>query len=157
MILYSFFKLKEVFLMTCLADLPNEMHKNLSIFKYYRGLYELSPANTTFFQPFHNLADFQQLIKTILVAPLVGLDFIIMPIPQLIKAFLLFAISMLCMDMKLAEQAVTEFVLNIESMIVIPFIALIVTIGSVVSLLTRGIATVCNVNSDDDDSYHNAF
>ena len=143
--------------MTYLTRLSQKMYKNLSQFEECRNFYELSSKDTDFFQPFHNLADFQKLIKTILVAPLIGLDAIIVAISQLIRVILLFAISMLCMDMILAEQAVTVFVLSIENMIVTPFIAIIVTIGSVVSLVTRGIATVCSDNSDDVHSCYNGF
>ena len=139
--------------MTFLTELREKMDDN-KYSSYRTGknykLY-LEPMDDLF-QPFQNLAEFKQVIKTILVAPLLGLASIIKGISDFIKNILLFAISILCMDMVLAQKAIIEFMVSIQDMILPPYFAINVTIRSIVLLVTKGIATVCSVNSNDDEN-----
>lgn len=139
--------------MAYLTGLADKMHENLHMFDKLRKLYNLSSKHTLFFQRFGEVENCQKLIKTILFLPLIGLDLTICMISNLIKAILAFAISMLFMDMVSAKDAISLFVTSFANMIVVPSLAIITTVGSIVSLVTRGIATVCSDNSDNSDEH----
>lgn len=118
------------------------------------GKYGLSSANICFFRPFKSLSDVQQLIKTTLVSPLIGLFTIVSTILRLIKDILLMAISISCMSPNLFKEGFVEGRAAVESIIVTPFITAGVTLASLLSLVTRSFATVfsCVNGKFEDDS-----
>ena len=84
----------------------------------------------------------QQQLKTTLVSPLVGLFSIVTCITNLIKSMLIMAVSIPCISPSLFIEGLVDSVAALVSIIVTPLVASVVTLASLVSMVTRTLATV---------------
>ena len=127
---------------TDLKKVKQRLIGSLYSFEINRSQYELCPSNIGFFQPFKTPSDVQQQLKTTLVSPLVGLFSIVPNILHLIKSILIMAVSIPCISPALLIEGLVDSVAALESTIVTPLVASIVTLASLVSMVTRTLATV---------------
>lgn len=127
---------------TDLKKVKRQLIGSLYIFEFNRIKYELCPSNIGFFHPFKTSSDVQQQLKTTLVSPLVGLFSIVPNILHLIKSILIMAVSIPCISPSLFIEGLVDSVSALESAIVTPLVASVVTLASLVSMVTRTLATV---------------
>lgn len=128
--------------MTDLTKVKRRLIGSLYSFEFNRSKYELCPSNIGFFQPFKTPFDVQQQLKTTLVSPLVGLFSIAPNILFLIKDLLIMAVSIPCISPDLFIEGLVDSVAALESTIVTPLVASVVTLASLISMVTRALATI---------------
>lgn len=128
--------------MTDLNKVKQRFVESLYLFEIDRARYELCSSDTGFFQPFKTASDLQQQIKTTFVSPISGLFSILGNILFLIKNVLMMTISIPCMSPNLFIEGLVGGVAALEATIVTPLVAIAVTLASLVSMLTRTLATV---------------
>ena len=131
-----------------------EKHKHhltrlVSEFETIRYHYELCPSKTGFFQPFKTASDVHQQIKTTLVSPVMGLFSIVPNLIKAIQGVLVMAISIPCLSPDLFITGLVETVAALAAIIITPLVALAVTLASLVSLITRTIATCISYNGGE--------
>ena len=130
-------------------NIKKELIYSLYSFELERAKYQLCPSNIGFFQPFKKISDVQQQVKTTLISPIIGLCSIIPNIIEIIKNIVITGIGMSIFDRNLFIIGLTSTVYALERMIIVPLVASIVTLASLLSIVTRTIAAVGSFNGGE--------
>ena len=128
--------------MTDLQKVKERLIYSLYDFELSRSRFELCPSNIGFFQPFKTPSDVHQQIKTMLISPIIGLFSIVNGVFNVIENILIMAVSIPCFSPTLFIEGIVGGVAALERMIVTPLVACAVTLASLVSLVTRTLATI---------------
>ena len=127
--------------MTDLYTFKRQLVGSLYSYEFHRGKYNLCTSKIGFFQPFKTPSDVQQQIKTTLVTPIIGLFSFAINIALLIKNLFIMAISIPCLSSDLFTEGLVDGVSALESTLVSPLVTTTVALASLLSLVTRTIAT----------------
>ena len=128
--------------MTDLQKVKERLIYSLYDFELSRSRFELCPSNIGFLQPFKTPSDVHQQIKTMLISPIIGLFSIVNGVFNVIENILIMAVSIPCFSPTLFIEGIVGGVAALERMIVTPLVACAVTLASLVSLVTRTLATI---------------
>ena len=134
------------------VDLETRLRRGLYRFDFwYRRHHELTLYRTGFFQPFNDAEDLHLQWKSCIVAPYIGVTTLASSCLGLMFSLLQMAISIPCISPSLFVDGALGAAESITAGIVTPIVALAVTIGSLVSLATRMIATLFDFNLGHSD------